>query len=123
MCPVSYDDNNDTTITGGTDSTTIGNVGNQLRADDAARTSAVYSELTVGTSPVELKVGASALTNRKYVVIRPKDADIYLGYSNAVTTTTGMKLFKDEFLMLPIGVAVWLVASGSGKKISIGELS
>jgi hypothetical protein len=120
---ITFDDNNDTNITGGTDGTTVGNDSNKLLVDDVARVSAIYSELTVGTSAVELKVGASRLANRKYVMIRPKDTGLYLGYDSSVTTTTGMALFKDEFLMLPIGVAVWLIASGSGKKTSIGELS
>jgi hypothetical protein len=101
----------------------IGTVDAAMKMDDVARTSALYAELTVGTSAVELKVGASALANRKYVTMRPKDNTIYFGFSNAVTSTTGMKMFKDEFYMLPVGVAVWLIADGASKKISIGELS
>ncbi len=38
MCPVSYDDNDDITIKGGTDSTTIGNVADRLKVDTAIGT-------------------------------------------------------------------------------------
>jgi hypothetical protein len=121
--PFGQDDNDDVYLRGSTTGVTIGNTLDQLRIDDIARTSGLHAELTIGTTAVELKVGASALANRKYVVMRPRDNDIYYGYSSGVTTTTGMELFKGEFLMLPIGVAVWLIASGAGKKIAIGELS
>ncbi len=110
-------------LVGGTVGTIIGNTGSSLSTDDVARISGVYTELTVGTSAVELKVGATMLTDRKYVVIRPKDSSVYYGYNNSVTTTTGTEVFRGEFLMLPIGVPVWLIASGAGKKVSIGELS
>jgi hypothetical protein len=86
---------------------------------------AVYGQLTVGTTPVELKVGASVLAGRSLVHMRAKDNSIYWGYSNTVTTTTGTRIFKDEFIPLAVGpnVQVWLVANGANKKISIGELA
>lgn len=121
--PIGFDNQDSDYIKGGTDNTLIGNVADQQKVDDVARTAAVYGELTVGTSPVELKVGVSALANRKYITMRPKDSGIYFGYNNSVTITSGTKLFKDEFLILPIGVSVWLIADASNKKISIGELS
>jgi hypothetical protein len=110
-------------IKGGTDDTPVGNVSDQLKVSDVPYDSGLYSELTVGTSAIELKVGGSMLTDRKYIIMRPKDNTIYFGFSNAVTTTSGIKMLKDEFLMLPIGVSVWLIADGAGKRISIGELS
>lgn len=120
---IAYDDNNDTKIIGATDSTEIGNVGDQLKSDDVARTDAVYGVLSVGTSPVELKVGASALSNRKYVVIRPQDNNVYMGFDSSVTSSNGIRLFKNEFMMLPIGTSVYLVASSGSRDVSIGELS
>lgn len=111
------------TVVGNTDGTRIGNILDQLKSDDTARVSGVYSELTVNTSAVEAKVGGSKLSNRKYLSLRPKDNGIYYGFDNSVTTTTGTVLFKDELMILPYGISVWLIASGSGKKISIGEAS
>lgn len=101
----------------------IGATGKQLQTDDVARVSGLYTELTVGTTPVEVKVGGTALANRKYVTLRPKDNSIYWGYNNSVTTTTGTRIFKDELIILPVGVPVWVIADAAGRKISIGELS
>jgi hypothetical protein len=85
----------------------------------------LYAELTVGTTPVELKVGGTALVDRQAVTMRPKDNAIYWGYDSSVTTTTGTRIYKDEFLMLPIGdnISVYLIANDAGKLVSIGELS
>lgn len=92
---------------------------------DVLNSEGVYSSLTVGTSPVELKVGASPIENRQAITMQANDNAIYWGYSNSVTTTTGTRIFKDQFFMLPIGseVGVWLVADGADKSVRIGELS
>ena len=110
-------------IKGATDGTGIGNVSDRLKMDDCARTAGVNAEVTIGTTAVEAKADTTALTNRRYLVLRPKDNDIYWGFSNGVTTTSGTKMFKDELLVLPFGVAVWLIASASNKKISVSEAS
>jgi len=83
------------------------------------------ASLTVGTSAVELKVGASPMDLRQAVTMQPKDTGVFWGYTSGVTTSTGTELFKDQFLMLPIGpeVSVYLVATGSGKEVRIGELA
>jgi len=93
--------------------------------DDGIITGAVYTELTVGVAAVELKVGGSALADRVAVTMQPKDNNIYWGYDNTVTSTTGTQIFKNQFLMLPIGEdqAVWLIADGAGKKVVVSELA
>lgn len=92
---------------------------------DVLNREGVYTELTVGLTAVELKVGGSVITKRQAVTMQPRDNNIYWGYSNSVTTTTGTQLFKNQFIMLPIGeeVSVWLIADGAGKKVRIGELA
>lgn len=126
--PIGYDGSdlitgNDDTSLKGASGTPIGSVSDQLKMNDIPSVSGVYSELTVGTSAVEVKVGGAMLANRKYVILRPKDNTMYLGFNSSVTSTSGIKILKDEFFMLPIGVPVWLIADGAGKKCSIGELA
>lgn len=92
---------------------------------DHANNAGVYGTLSVGTTAVEVKVGGSALSQRKNVTIQPKDNGIYWGYDSSVTTSTGMELFKDQVLSLPVGpdISVYLIGDGAGKSARIGELA
>lgn len=110
-------------IRGDSTGTLVGNVEDSLKVTDIPSISGLNSELTVGTTAIEVKVGANKLVNRKYILLRPKDNSIYFGYSNAVTITSGMRMFKDELLIFPCNVSVWVIADGAGRKLSIGELS
>jgi len=115
---------NSTRIEGGTDGTIIGNVSSAVKSDDCVRTTLLNAVLTVGTTQVEAKVGASTLTNRKYISFRALDSGIFWGASGLTadsTSTGGTELFKNEFLMVPIGVPVYLRATGAGKLIAITE--
>lgn len=96
----------------------------QADKEDGLAEVGVYGELTVGTSPVLVKVGASALAGRTYVGIRPKANSVYFGFDNSVTTTTGMRIFKDELVILPVSdvLTLYLVANGAGRAVSIFEL-
>lgn len=53
--------------------------------------------LTTANTAIEVKVGASRLTNRKSVTFTPLAAGIYWGYTSAVTTATGTPLFINGF--------------------------
>ena len=99
-------------------------IGYDPNREDVLEVGAVYKSLTVSTSAVELKVGASALATRQAVTLLPIDRDIYWGYDSSVTTANGTKLFKGQFLMIPIGptVTVYLISTGS-TDVRIGELS
>lgn len=92
---------------------------------DHANDSAVYGNIVVGTTAVELKVGGSPLSNRKVVTMQPQDNKIYWGYDSSVTTSTGTQVFKDQFMPLPVGpdISVYLIADGAGKSVRIGELA
>lgn len=57
--------------------------------------------LAVTTTPVELKVGASALEERKVLTFQPQDGRIYYYFGDGVNTpsaltvaTTGLLIFK-----------------------------
>ena len=86
---------------------------------------AAFSSLSVGTSAVEVKVGGSPLTRRKAVVMQPKDNKIYWGYTNSVTTSTGVEMFKDQILILDIGpdISIWVIADAGGKSMRIQEIA
>jgi hypothetical protein len=64
---------------------------------------AVYGAITVSTSALEVKVGASRLQERQFVTVQPTTGDIWFGYDSSVTTTTGTKIFKNQFF--PIDAA------------------
>lgn len=92
---------------------------------DHVNSEAAYSNLSVGTSAVEVKVGASPLSRRKLIIMQPKDNGIYWGYSNAVTISNGIQTYKDQIISLEIGpdISVWVIADGAGKSVRIQELA
>lgn len=94
-------------------------------SDQPCNTSGLYSELVVGTTPIELKVGATPLGNRKFLILQPKDNKIFFGYNNLVSPEQGVEIFKDQILILKIGdgIAVWAVSPSGNKPIRIQELS
>lgn len=92
---------------------------------DACSNGGVYSELTVGLTAVELRVGSFPLSLRKLVTMQARDKGIFWGYSNAVTVSSGTEIFKRQTIILPIGsgTSVWLIASSAGLKVRIGEIA
>lgn len=96
---------------------------NDAQVSDAINVSAVYSEITVGTTAVELKVGGTPLAVRKMAHATPKDKEVYWGYDNSVTTVTGTRLFKNTTAYFKFGpnVHIWLIAATDGNKVNIGE--
>jgi hypothetical protein len=54
--------------------------------------------LTLANTAYEVKIGGSPLTNRSIVTVMPTDGDMYWGYDNTVTNTTGTPLFKNQFI-------------------------
>ena len=86
--------------------------------NDAIRASSLDSVVSLTTSAVELKVGVSALADRKYLIIEGLSANIKWGFSSG---SQSFDLFKNQILMIPIGTAVWAkVSSGTGS-IAVGE--
>lgn len=82
---------------------------------DMINTSSVSGAQSVTTSAAEAKVGASALTNRKFLSITPTGGTIYMGSSAAVTTATGTPIFKNQtvFLNFSAAVPVYLIAGST----------
>jgi len=85
----------------------------------------VNGALTVGTSSVEAKVGGSALSGRKTIMIQPLDNTVYLGFSSGVTSSNGIRLSSGQIVILPVGdqTAVWLIGSAAGRNVRIAEVA
>jgi hypothetical protein len=87
---------------------------------------AVYKTASVTDTPQEVKVGASALEERKVVTMQPIDGAIYYGYDNSVSSTSGTKIFKGQFIHLEASekLPVWIVAeAGQTVDVRITEVS
>jgi hypothetical protein len=81
--------------------------------------------LTTANTAYEAKVGGSRLAYRKSLTITALD-DMYWGYSNAVTTSNGTPLYKNQQIVFSVdpndsSFQVWLVASASSKNARITE--
>lgn len=80
--------------------------------------------VTVGTSAVEAKVGASKLENRKSLTVyNNSNSTIYWGYTSGVTTSTGTPIFKSQFYDWDIGdqQAVYLIAGSASNNVRVTE--
>jgi S-formylglutathione hydrolase FrmB len=93
-----------------------------LGVSDSLFVGGVNTALAVGAVAVEAKVGLTRLANRKLITIMPTDGSIYWGYSNAVTTSTGSEIFRNQFATFAVSdnVAIWLIAAGN-RDVRISE--
>ena len=109
----------------GTETTPIGSISDSLKVSDTLNGAGVQGTLTVGTTAVELKVGASVLANRKTCGLdNSSNSTIYWGYTNAVTTANGRRIFKnqtDAEWDVSDGASIWLIAESAGNTIRISE--
>ncbi len=81
--------------------------------------------LTIGTTAVLGAIGGTNRPDRKYVIFQAHDKDIYFGFDNTVTTSTGVKIFKDQIVMIPLGenTDIYFIATGAGKELRLTEVS
>lgn len=82
------------------------------------------NSLTVGTTAIELKVGASRLEGRKLLTIFNNSNDtIYWGFSSGVTTSSGTPIFKNQMYSWSVGdnQGVYLIAGSAGNNCRITE--
>lgn len=82
--------------------------------------------LTTANTAYELKVGATRLTNRKLLTVICIDADVYWGYANTVTTSTGTPLYKNqmgnwELDPTDANTQIWVVCAQANKNVRITE--
>lgn len=86
----------------------------------------IYKAISVTDTPQEVKVGASVLEERKVITLQPTNGAIYYGYDNLVSSTTGTKLLKNQWLQLEASyhLPVWVVAdTGEIVDVRISEVS
>lgn len=94
-----------------------------LNVGDLLTVGGTQSNLTVGTSAVEVKVGASKLANRKCVTVMPVDADMYWGWTSGVTTSTGTPIFKSQKATFEVNdtATIFLICASASKNARITE--
>jgi len=84
--------------------------------------SGVSGAITVGTSAVEAKVGASRLANRKMLTIQPTNGPVWIGVGTSITSSTGTQIFTNQVLTLSVGdVPVYIVSAAAGRDVRITE--
>lgn len=81
--------------------------------------------LTTANTPYEVKVGASALSNRSVITILPMDADMYWGYDNTVSTSTGTPLYRHQFIEFDLNKSsnakIYLVCANASRNARVTE--
>lgn len=93
-----------------------------LQTSDIMNTAAVSGVISLTTSAVPIRVGATNLANRKYIVLEATSAAIVWGFSAA---SQPFNIFKNQFIMMPCGENITIyakVTTGTGD-LSVGELS
>jgi fibrillarin-like rRNA methylase len=87
----------------------------ELYTRDIINSNLINGAISVTDTPIEAKVGASALTNRKFITITPTTGVIYWGSSSSVTVSEGTPIFKNQVLTLSFSenVSVYLVAEST----------
>lgn len=98
-----------------------------MQVSDGLRNGGVYGALSIPTSgtAVEAKVGASRLTNRKFLHIYANNNGLFWGLDSSVTSSTGVPLVNGQILTFSIDPAstfqVWLVGSSNNKSVQVVE--
>lgn len=86
-----------------------------LRSADIVNTAGQYRAQSVTTTAAEALGAATILANRKSLTITPTNGTVYWGFSNAVTTTTGTPIFKNQCMSFAVGanVHVYVIAGAT----------
>ena len=80
--------------------------------------------ITVGTTQVEAKVGASREFRRQTIIIYNKSPNILFHGPTGVTTGTGIPIAQGEKITVGIGdVGFFLIAAQAGNQVVIQELA
>lgn len=95
-------------------------VNRDLQADDTTRAAGLDTVITMTGAAIEVKVGASRLTTRKYVIMNPTGNACKWGFTS---TTQSFDVFKNGFTFFPAGpnTPIWIIGP-SGVTVEIGEV-
>lgn len=96
---------------------------NDLEVSDTIDTAGQYRAQSVTTTAAEALGAATILTTRKMLSITPTNGTVYWGFSNAVTTTTGTPIFKNQNMVFAIGqgLHVYLICAAGTVDCRIAE--
>lgn len=95
-------------------------INNSGRYDEVDEGSYVMGTLSVSTTAVEAKVGASRLSGRQSLIIfNSSTVNLYYG-TTGVTASTGIPIFPTQMMTLSIGdIPIFLIASTTGPYTAI----
>jgi hypothetical protein len=96
----------------------------QTATSDILYVEGVEGSLTVGTTPVEVRVGSSALEGRKIVTLfNNSNSTIFWGFTSGVTISTGTPIVKNQFVTWDVSqnVSIYVVAGSAGNNTRITE--
>ena len=100
------------------------NANNELATSNLLDASGVQGNISVSTSAVAVRVGGSNLANRKNLFFQNNGtATIFWGYTAGVTTTTGMPLMRNQFVMGDWGpnTTIYLIAASGSHDVRVNE--
>jgi len=90
--------------------------------DDVLEDGHLEDTFTIGTSPVEIKVGASIMDGRELVIVHNDSDDPVFHGSATVTVATGIPILSGVTMAIPAGRAVYLVAGSAGNVVRGHEI-
>lgn len=88
--------------------------------------SGLEGALTVGTTAVEIKVGATIKDYRQSVsLFNNSTVNMYWGYTSSVTTSTGTPIYPNQFVNweVEISTTLYVVAGTASNDARITEVS
>jgi hypothetical protein len=98
----------------------------ELNTSDISNNGGVNGAITVGTSAVEAKVGASILSNRKALtILLTSNGKLYYGLTSGVTTANGTQIFKNSLAAFKCGpgTSIWLISDTAAQNVRITEMA
>lgn len=85
----------------------------QIHVRDSISSGGINGSILVGTTAIEAKVGATRLDNRKNLTVyNNSKKNIYWGYSNSVSVSTGTPLSTGEMIIVKgePDVEIWVIS-------------
>ena len=94
----------------------------ELKVVDGIHHEAVSGTLSVGTTPVELKVGSTVLSNRKVLLFQP-DKKARWGTSSSINSSTGFQLNQKQYVTIETNdtVSFWIVSESGTMDVYVME--
>lgn len=82
---------------------------------DSINVAVSTGSISVSTTSIEAKVGASRLIGRRALLILPTNGNVYWGSTSSVTISTGIPIFKNQSYPLNVtdNIPIWLIASAT----------